>query len=602
MPNLEQCALLKIEYKYLQESVSDDSLWRENSLLAAMSPDERQEFLYQIFDFFRKSYALKFSMLEAGALSSNARKIKEKLKKPWTLDENELLEGPNHIRLEKLSSLTEIAYTVSAGYSSVFGRYMRSVAKRFGQESLVKDRRAYVEFTAQLLDLLVEGGWLSKKSAKTAEEKETSIYQLKVDNVVWCKGDGKTLTPDLIKTRSYKTTRQKPNAYFQKFYKTNFQDIKPIEGREHTGQISNETRKRREEEFREGKIGALFCSPTMELGIDISDLSVVHMRNVPPSPANYVQRSGRAGRSGQATLVLVYCSNFSAHDRHYFKHAALMVAGSVTPPRIDLMNEELLLSHLNASILSKRPLSVLNNSIGDLVEKSDLERLPLKQEVIESLQFTEKDKEQIQNSYKKVIEDSYFRINLARKKPTWFTDDWIKKHIDNFLLSFDSSLNRWRKLYRAAQMQIKAATSIIENRIYADNHEKKKEAYKILKQAERQRDLLLNASAEANTGSQEQSEFYPYRYLAAEGFLPGYNFTRLPIRSFMETSEESGEFISRARFVALGEFGPQNIIYHDGAKYRVDRLIMTEPDLNCKKGKFVPKLDIFFTETNTTTR
>ena len=86
----------------------------------------------------------------------------------------------------------------------------------------------------------------------------------------------------------------------------------------------------------------------MELGIDISDLSIVHMRNVPPSPANYAQRSGRAGRSGQAALVLVYCSNFSAHDRHYFKHATQMVAGSVTAPRMDLVNEELLLSHLNA--------------------------------------------------------------------------------------------------------------------------------------------------------------------------------------------------------------------------------------------------------------
>ena len=64
LPNLEQCGLLQIEYKHLAESIQDNSLWQPNDLLFAMIPDERQEFLHQIFDFFRKSYALSFSMLE----------------------------------------------------------------------------------------------------------------------------------------------------------------------------------------------------------------------------------------------------------------------------------------------------------------------------------------------------------------------------------------------------------------------------------------------------------------------------------------------------------------------------------------------------------
>lgn len=591
LPNLEQCALLTIQYKHLNESVQDDSLWQPNELLLAMKPDERKEFLHQVFDFFRKSFALSFSMLEPGVIATNAKKIKEKLKTPWTLDENEKLEVPNHIRLERLSSSAKELYSESAGLTSVFGRYIRKKAAQ--HEIDIRGKQEYNDFTYKLLDFLSQAGWLTRKPAKTANNEEISIYQLRVDNILWNKGDGEKLIPDLIKNRSYKPLSAKPNKYFQRFYKTNFHDIKPIEGREHTGQISSEKRKLREEDFRGGKIGALFCSPTMELGIDISDLSIVHMRNVPPSPANYAQRSGRAGRSGQAALVLVYCSNFSAHDRHYFKNSTQMVAGTVTAPRMDLINEELLLSHLNASILTRRPLSVLNNSIGDLVDKNNLESLPLNQEITDTLIISEEEKSIILKNYKKVIEDSYFKNELSKRKPTWFTDSWIKQNIDSFQRSFDSSLDRWRKLYKSAQTQIKAATSIIENRIYADNHDKKKEAYKSLRQAERQRDLLLNEPTDGKKNNKDQSEFYPYRYLAAEGFLPGYNFTRLPVRSFMESEDGGGEFISRARFVALNEFGPRNVIYHDGAKYRVDRMILTEAELKLEKGKICPKTGYF---------
>ena len=36
----------------------------------------------------------------------------------------------------------------------------------------------------------------------------------------------------------------------------------------------------------------------MEMGVDIGGISVV-MSNVPPMPANYLQRAGRAGRSSE---------------------------------------------------------------------------------------------------------------------------------------------------------------------------------------------------------------------------------------------------------------------------------------------------------------
>ena len=113
----------------------------------------------------------------------------------------------------------------------------------------------------------------------------------------------------------------------------------------------------KEEMQREGEptsfLPALFCSPTMELGVDISALNTVYLRNVPPTPANYTQRAGRSGRSGQAALVVTYCASQSPHDQYYFSNRTALVAGVVRPPALDLANRDLLRSHLHAEWLSE---------------------------------------------------------------------------------------------------------------------------------------------------------------------------------------------------------------------------------------------------------
>ena len=138
------------------------------------------------------------------------------------------------------------------------------------------------------------------------------------------------------------------NRYFVECYRS-FVDLKCVlEAREHTAQVASEDREEREDRFRTGDLPLLFCSPTMELGVDIAQLNLVNLRNVPPTPANYAQRSGRAGRGGQPALVYTYCAGRSPHDQYYFREPNQMVAGSVAPPRIDIRNRDLVRSHVHA--------------------------------------------------------------------------------------------------------------------------------------------------------------------------------------------------------------------------------------------------------------
>src|SRR5690606_28307905 len=147
-------------------------------------------------------------------------------------------------------------------------------------------------------DALAEAHYLKKVPIK-AEKGEKIGYQLILSKVLWKKGD--LVNVEVDKTSLITLDQQiqiRPHRYFQKLYQEDISKLpKSYIAAEHTGQIKNEEKIEREEKFNAAvELSALYCSPTMELGIDISSLNIVHMRNVPPSPANYAQRSGRAGR------------------------------------------------------------------------------------------------------------------------------------------------------------------------------------------------------------------------------------------------------------------------------------------------------------------
>ena len=583
LPNLEQCGLLKIKYKYLDETVDDPRFINQLDLFKHLEKDERIDFVYTTLDFFRKSYAIRSTeFLEGNKIEIKKRNIIQKLKHPWTFIDEDKIQEPSAMRYDTLPRSFR-KYTQSIGYSSGYGRYLRYLIKEKTGEPLNKE--GYIEVIESLLGLLKKAGWLSSEEVANSNGNKTYVYQLNIDQVLWVKADESTIPSDPIKTRSYKQNVKAANKFFKAVYQVDFKKLKPLAAEDHTGQIKAQKRQDREQQFRTGKISALYCSPTMELGIDISSLDIVHMRNVPPNPANYSQRSGRAGRSGQAALVFTYCSSYSPHDRNYFNHSIEMVSGKVAAPKLDLANEELLKTHLNALYLSELGLSQINRSISDIVDEDDPINLPIRETVRITIEnaSTKKLKDQTAKVFMEAIDD--FKPLLDNNKIKWFNEVWISNTLASFYNEFDKSLNRWRTLYKGARIQLEEATAVIKSGLYKVNSSEYKEAERNQQQATRQLSQLRN------NNKKSLSEFYPFRYFASEGFLPGYNFTRLPIRTYLQ-AREVGEFVSRPRFIALREFGPKNIIYHNGAKFSIDQMILTEK-LNPIKAKVAKKSGYF---------
>lgn len=576
LPNLEQCGLLRIRFQHLNDYCRQKEGWKDIPGFAEMHPEQRYEIVHNILDYFRKQYALSHESLHPNTIEKNEREIRNALNETWGFDENERIERANWMRFKPIQRKPSGFPTESIGYLSRLGRYLKDVQEL---KDYIYDKGSYEEVLGALLSAL-QGHYFTIDEIRDRGTGEmVPVYQLQADRIIWEPGDGKSIPSDPINNKSYKRISSDINIYFRDLYASPFHQDIFFTGAEHTGQISNEDRQERELKFRDGDLNALFCSPTMELGIDIADLNVVHMRNVPPNPANYSQRSGRSGRSGQAALVFTYCANYSPHDRHYFTHSRDMVAGQVLPPRMDMYNEELLLSHLNAICLSEVGLDDLNYSIAKVLDLYDEENLPLQEDIRIKFDLSVEKIQNIKVLFKDVIED-------VREHLEWNSDEWLDEKIQDLYGRFDKSLHRWRSLFKDARAQLRRAQKILDDPTYKADSREKKLASLHENQARRQIVLLKNESAQTGL-----SEFYPYRYLASEGFLPGYNFTRLPIRAFMPSKSVSreGDYLSRPRYIALREFGPGNLVYHNGSTYSVTRMNVNDLASRITKAKVAKK-------------
>jgi len=364
---------------------------------------------------------------------------------------------------------------------------------------------------------------------------------------------------------------------------------------EHTGLLARAEREAVENSFIKGtkpwEYNLLSATPTLEMGIDIGDLSSVLLCSVPPSQANYLQRIGRGGRRDGNSFVLTV-ANGRPHDLVFFSDPSRMYDEPIDSPAIFLQAKHVLrrqllaftfdnwVKELGEGAMITSPLS----KVLDAVEKENDSAFPYT-----LFNYISKNRQAIWDEFSSVIATKLNDIQMDSLQRYFFgdgTEDDIRTYVLAKLKYVTDERKRLDEYIKDLDKQVKK----IEKR----------------PQDEERDNIILELNQEVSghkTLKYNINKRETLNYLTDEGLLPNYAFPEegtllksVIFRSEKNTEKDSTEkqnFIKseyeyqRPAKAALTELAPSSIFYAGNRKVEVTR-VDTARGKNIEEWRFCP--------------
>lgn len=343
-----------------------------------------------------------------------------------------------------------------------------------------------------------------------------------------------------------KLIKKTPEEYYStigKFHIMFYKEVEPVKLKveEDTGYIPIEKRQELELGFRSGNIDLLVATPTLELGIDIGDLVCIGLMKSPPSPANYAQRVGRAGRESGVSMATSFMFQ-NPIDRYYFDSPQELISGEILAPSLNLNNPYIVRRHIHSLILEE--LLVTPSSAPPYYIK--LMREFVKNNCLDALlDDLRKYSDRIVTMIKSTFGDIQLQGDLEPNKV-----------IKDFPNSFKRAVDFYRRELEVLEEILKKIREQQDTVIGERTYQKAKAELELLTRMERN---INHRRVDLN-----QREFFSH--LSVAGMTPRYAF---PGRAVRVISLDGKEYAERQMPIALYELAPGMPVYLGGKKNKV---------------------------------